>query len=98
MKYSRQTSKRRDRSNGKGLQTPKRKMLNEQRPIVRLTNTTFRLGDRLVFSNTNWAISPGQHWAIVGANGSGKSLLGDALRGRLPIVAGELKYGFRPPA
>ena len=32
-----------------------------------------------------------------GANGSGKSLLADALRGRLPLVQGELRYHFRPP-
>ena len=38
-----------------------------------------------------------EHWAIIGANGSGKSLLADALRGRLPLVQGELRYHFTPP-
>jgi molybdate transport system ATP-binding protein len=37
-----------------------------------------------------------EHWAIIGANGSGKTLLADALRGGLPLVRGELRYHFRP--
>ena len=34
---------------------------------------------------------------MLGANGSGKSLLADALRGCLPLVLGELRYHFQPP-
>src|SRR3954451_5044275 len=97
MKYSGQTSSGRNRSNSKALQNSARKASRQGKPVLRLANATFRLGDRLVFADTNWTISPGQHWAIVGGNGSGKSLLGDAIRGRLPIVAGDLDYGFRPP-
>jgi molybdate transport system ATP-binding protein len=67
-------------------------------PFLSLQNAAFRLGDRLVFENTNWRFRRGQHWAMVGANGSGKSLLADALRGRLPLVRGQLRYHFRPPA
>jgi len=33
---------------------------------------------------------------VLGTNGSGKSLLAEALRGRLPLVQGELTYHFRP--
>jgi molybdate transport system ATP-binding protein len=66
-------------------------------PFLSLTNATFRLGDRLVFENTSLAFRRGQHWAVVGPNGSGKSLFGDALRGRLPLVHGDLQYHFKPP-
>jgi molybdate transport system ATP-binding protein len=38
-----------------------------------------------------------EHWAILGANASGKSLLADAVRGRLPLAQGELRYHFRAP-
>lgn len=66
------------------------------RPFVSLANGTFRLGDALIFENTSWTYNRHEQWAIIGANGSGKSLFGDALRGRLPLVGGELDYHFRP--
>src|SRR5262249_36234305 len=67
-------------------------------PFLSLTNATFRLGDRLVFENTFLHLSRSQHWAVLGRNGSGKSLFGEALRGRLPLVHGDLQYHFKPPA
>jgi molybdate transport system ATP-binding protein len=72
-------------------------MNRQQRPFLSLNHATFRLGDRLVFQDSCWVFGNGEQWAIVGANGSGKSLLGDAVRARLPLVAGELVYGFSPP-
>src|SRR5581483_7603731 len=65
--------------------------------FLSLRNATFRLGDRLIFENTNWAFNRDQQWAIIGPNGSGKSVFADGLRGRLPLVHGELRYLFRPP-
>jgi molybdate transport system ATP-binding protein len=62
-----------------------------------LQDGAFRLGDRIVFAHTSWTLHRHEHWAILGANGSGKSLFADALRGRLPLVHGELCYHFRPP-
>src|SRR5689334_19161181 len=67
-------------------------------PFLSLIDATFRLGDRLVFENTCLNLSGDQHWAVVGRNGSGKSLFGDALRGRLPLVHGDLLYHFKPAA
>jgi ABC-type Mn2+/Zn2+ transport system ATPase subunit len=51
----------------------------------------------LVFENTTWTFYRHQQWGIIGPNGSGKTLLADALRARLPLVGGELRYHFRPP-
>jgi len=73
------------------------KTAQKPRSFLALDEATFRLGDRLVFEKTNWRFNRGEQWAIVGANGSGKSLLADGLRGRLPLVQGELRYYFRPP-
>ena len=70
---------------------------NHHRPFLSLRAATFRLGDRLVFPNTSWALYRDEQWAIVGPNGAGKSLLADAVRGRLPLVQGELRYHFRRP-
>jgi molybdate transport system ATP-binding protein len=66
-------------------------------PFLALQAAAFRLGDRLVFPNSSWLFRSNEHWAVIGPNGSGKSLLGDGLRGQLPLVHGELRYHFRPP-
>ncbi|MCX6928702.1 MAG: ATP-binding cassette domain-containing protein [Verrucomicrobia bacterium] len=66
-------------------------------PFLSLRGAAFRLGDHLLFEQTSWVFHRHEHWAIIGANGSGKSLLADALRGRLPLAQGELRYHFRPP-
>src|SRR5260221_13140903 len=64
--------------------------------FISLQNATFRLGDQLMFEHTNWTLHQGEQWAIIGPNGCGKSLLADGLRGRLPLVEGELLYHFPP--
>jgi molybdate transport system ATP-binding protein len=66
--------------------------------FLSLRKATFRLGDQLVFPGTTWSFGKQEHWAVIGANGSGKSLFADALRGQLPLVGGDLNYHFRPPA
>ena len=71
--------------------------LHQLQPFLSLRDGAFRLGDRIIFKHTSWVFHRQEHWAIVGANGSGKSLLADALRGRLPLVRGELRYHFQPP-
>jgi len=65
--------------------------------IISLKNASFRLGEEIVFSRTSWTYLRNQQWALLGANGSGKTLFADALRGRLPLVGGSLNYGFRAP-
>ena len=72
------------------------KSVKKVRPFLRLENAAFRLGERVIFENSSWIFGRNEHWAIVGENGSGKSLLGDAVRGKLPLAHGELRYHFRP--
>jgi molybdate transport system ATP-binding protein len=66
-------------------------------PFLSLRDGAFRLGERIIFAHTTWVFQRHEHWAILGENGSGKSLLADALRGLLPLVQGELRYHFHPP-
>ena len=63
-------------------------------PLIELNGISLRVGDRLLFRNTHWTIRRREHWAVVGANGSGKTLLANALTGGVPIVGGD----FRVPA
>lgn len=44
----------------------------------------------------NLKIAVGEHVAIVGDNGAGKSLLVDTLIGRYPLLLNEVAYDFRP--
>jgi molybdate transport system ATP-binding protein len=69
---------------------------SKKRPFLWLRDATFRLGERLVFEDTCWVFQRHEHWAVLGPNGAGKSLFSQALRGRLPVVRGELRYQFRP--
>jgi len=63
-----------------------------------MREAAFRLGERLAFEKTSWSYGRQQQWAVIGANGSGKSLFLEAVRGTLPIVHGDMSYHFRPPA
>lgn len=46
-------------------------------------------------SPVNWKLSPGQHWAVIGRNGAGKTLFCDILTGKLPLKEGEVSIA--PP-
>ncbi len=41
--------------------------------IVRCENISFLRGDKEILQNVSWEIEPGENWAILGANGSGKT-------------------------
>ena len=45
----------------------------------------------------NLRILEGEHIAIVGANGAGKSLLVDTIIGRYPLLMNEVHYNFSSP-
>jgi ATPase subunit of ABC transporter with duplicated ATPase domains len=52
-------------------------------------------GGDLLFSDVSFRISPGDHVAVVGANGVGKSTLFRVLAGELPADDGEAVVGGR---
>jgi molybdate transport system ATP-binding protein len=57
--------------------------------FVELAGASLRVGERLMFRNTHWRFRRGEQWALVGPNGSGKTLFASALTGAVPIVGGE---------
>jgi iron complex transport system ATP-binding protein len=46
--------------------------------------------DAPILNSVDWTVAPGEHWVILGANGSGKTSLLSALTGYLPPTAGAI--------
>ena len=63
-------------------------------PFLTLKNITLKQGGKDVFPETNWTVYSHENWAIIGPNGSGKSTLMRAICGRIPVIKGEISYGF----
>lgn len=57
--------------------------------VLELTGLRVDRGHTSILRGIDWQIGPGEHWAILGANGSGKTSLLRALTGFLSPTAGE---------
>ncbi len=55
-----------------------------------ISGLTLVRGGTRILDSLSWQIAPGEHWAILGANGSGKTSLLSALTGYLTPTDGEL--------
>ncbi len=60
--------------------------------LLQLANATLRRPNNFTLAKLDWTLETGQHWAIIGPSGSGKSLLLDALAGRTTLIAGQLLH------
>ena len=60
-------------------------------PILAVSDLTVRRGDTLILDKISWKIARGEHWVILGANGSGKTSLLSALTGYLTPSAGRIE-------
>ena len=43
--------------------------------VLELRHVSLQRDDKVVLHDINWAVAPGEHWIILGANGSGKTSL-----------------------
>ena len=59
------------------------------RPVLELSGLKIDRGETSILRDVNWRIDPGEHWVVLGANGSGKTSLLKALTGFLSPTAGE---------
>lgn len=61
---------------------------------VRISGAIPRLAELRFQTSLDWEIREGEHWAVVGPNGSGKTLLADFLQGRHALKEGTVEFGF----
>lgn len=64
--------------------------MNHSKVILSVSGLRIERGGTMILRDVNWRVERGQHWAILGANGSGKTSLLCALTGYLMPTAGEI--------
>jgi iron complex transport system ATP-binding protein len=59
-------------------------------PILSAENVRIERDGTVILRDVNWRVRRGEHWVILGANGSGKTSLLNALAGYLMPTSGEI--------
>jgi iron complex transport system ATP-binding protein len=60
------------------------------KPVLEVTGLRVARGRAAILRGVDWRVAPGEHWVILGANGSGKTSLLKALTGYLSPTAGSI--------
>lgn len=66
----------------------------ERELFLSLENVEPRVYGMTFPSPINWKIKRGEQWAVVGANGAGKTMLADLVSGKIAKRNGEINYHF----
>ncbi|MEJ0088625.1 MAG: ABC transporter ATP-binding protein [Limisphaerales bacterium] len=64
--------------------------MKNSKTILSVDNLCIERDGTVILSGVNWRVNAGEHWVILGANGSGKTSLLSALTGYLMPTAGEI--------
>lgn len=64
--------------------------MNSLSPVLEISNLRIERARIIILGGVNWRIERGQHWVILGANGSGKTSLLSALAGYFVPTKGEI--------
>jgi len=68
----------------------RRMRLKAKRSILEVSGLRIQRGQTVILDDISWRVERGQHWVILGANGSGKTSLLSALTGYLMPTTGEI--------
>jgi iron complex transport system ATP-binding protein len=75
---------------GNGMRRVQPPPVNARPAILEIAGLCIRRGDVRILDNVSWRVQRGEHWAILGANGSGKTSLLSALTGYLTPTSGTI--------
>src|SRR5258706_10172294 len=64
--------------------------LKNSKNILSVNGLRIERDGTVILDDVNWRVQRGEHWVILGANGSGKTSLLSALTGYLMPTAGEI--------
>src|ERR1039457_5955941 len=64
--------------------------VKHSKTILSVSGLCIERGGTVILDGVNWRVGRGQHWVILGANGSGKTSLLSALTGYLMPTSGEI--------
>lgn len=73
------------------IQTPRRPQPHLARPVLDIRGLVVHRDETVILDRLDWRVQRGEHWVILGANGSGKTSLLSALTGYLTPSAGEME-------
>src|SRR5437588_11359166 len=65
-------------------------MARNRKTVLKVCGLHIRRGKTTILNQVSWRVERGQHWVILGANGSGKTSLLSALTGYLTPSGGEI--------
>lgn len=58
--------------------------------VIELKNVSWRRGEQEILHGIEWTVEQGQHWAILGLNGSGKTSILNMINGYMWPTTGEI--------
>lgn len=58
--------------------------------VIELKNVSWRRGENMILQDINWTVEEGQHWAVLGLNGSGKTSILNMINGYMWPTSGEI--------
>jgi iron complex transport system ATP-binding protein len=64
--------------------------MSSSRHVLEISGLRIQRGRTVILADVSWQVRPGEHWVILGANGSGKTSLLSALTGYVTPTAGEI--------
>ena len=68
--------------------------MEKNKAIVYINNVVTRLPELRFAEPFSWTVNEGEQWAIVGPNGSGKTLIADLMQRKFALKEGEVTFGY----